>query len=114
MTSPIPNPSPIGLSARCAIYTRKSAQPPIAQEFTSIESQRAICSSYITSQQHKGWVEISKAYDDAGRSGSSLDRPALQELLDDIEQGLVDVVLVYKMDRITRDEKCADNPGGYL
>ena len=102
MTSPIPNPSPIGLSARCAIYTRKSAQPPIAQEFTSIESQRAICSSYITSQQHKGWVEISKAYDDAGRSGSSLDRPALQELLDDIEQGLVDVVLVYKMDRITR------------
>jgi DNA invertase Pin-like site-specific DNA recombinase len=93
---------PLTSPQRCAIYTRKSAQPPIAQEFTSIESQRAICASYIASQQHKGWLEIDKPYDDSGRSGSNLDRPALQDLLDDIEQGLVDVVLVYKMDRITR------------
>lgn len=87
---------------RCAIYTRKSFQPPIAQEITSLESQRSICSSYITSQQHRNWVELERHYDDAGKSGATLDRPALATLLDDIEQGGVDVVLVYKMDRITR------------
>ena len=87
---------------RCAIYTRKSVQPPIPQQLTSLESQRAICASYVSSQQHKGWVSLEKHYDDAGRSGANLDRPALQELLTDIELGLVDVVLVYKLDRITR------------
>lgn len=87
---------------RCAIYTRKSADAPIPQEVTSLQSQRAICSSYVASQQHKGWVELPKAYDDAGRSGSNLQRPALQALLTDVELGLVDVVLVYKLDRITR------------
>lgn len=87
---------------RCAIYTRKSVRPPNAQEITSLESQRAICSSYIASQQHKGWSEIAKSYDDAACSGSSLQRAALQELLSDIEAGMVDVVLVYKLDRITR------------
>jgi site-specific DNA recombinase len=87
---------------RCAIYTRKSFQPPIAQEITSLESQRSICSSYIVSQQHRNWVELERHYDDAGKSGATLDRPALAALLDDIEQGQVDVVLVYKMDRITR------------
>lgn len=87
---------------RCAIYTRKSVQPPIPQEITSLESQRAICSAYISSQQHKSWVELKKKYDDPGRSGSNLDRPALQDLLADIEGGLIDVVLVYKLDRITR------------
>jgi site-specific DNA recombinase len=87
---------------RCAIYTRKSARPPLDQEITSLESQRAICSAYIASQQHKGWVELSKGYDDAGRSGASLVRPAMQELVTDIELGLVDIVLVYKLDRITR------------
>jgi DNA invertase Pin-like site-specific DNA recombinase len=87
---------------QCAIYTRKSAQAPVAQELTSLESQRAICSSYIASQQHKDWSELSKSYDDAGRTGSNLQRPALQDLLADIELGLVDVVLVYKLDRITR------------
>lgn len=87
---------------RCAIYTRKSAQPPMPQEVTSLESQRAICSAYIASQQHKGWQELPKTYEDAGKSGGSLERPALQELLADIEAGTVDVVIVYKMDRITR------------
>lgn len=87
---------------RCAIYTRKSAEAPIAQELTSLESQRAICSSYIASQQHKGWREIPKLYDDGGQSGASLQRPALQELLADVELGLVEVVLVYKLDRVTR------------
>lgn len=89
-------------SKRCAIYTRKSAEAPISQEVTSLQSQRAICSSYIISQQHKGWVELPKAYDDAGKPGSSLQRPALQELLADVELGLIDVVLVYKLDRFTR------------
>lgn len=87
---------------RCAIYTRKSAAPPQGQEVTSLQSQRTICSSYIVSQQHKGWTELPKAYEDAGRTGSNLNRPGLQELLTDIEEGLVDVVLVYKLDRITR------------
>jgi len=88
--------------ARCAIYTRKSAAPPLGQEITSLQSQRSICSAYIASQQHKGWREIEKLYEDAGRTGANLNRPALQELLTDIEEGLVDVVLVYKLDRITR------------
>lgn len=88
--------------ARCAIYTRKSFQPPIAQDMTSLESQRAICSSYIASQQHKGWVELEKRYEDCGVSGGSLDRPALRELLVDVENGLVEIVVVYKLDRISR------------
>ena len=87
---------------RCAIYTRKSAQPPIPYEVSSLESQRAICSSYIASQQHKNWIELPKRYDDPGRSGANLDRPALIDLMNDVELGLIDVVLVYKMDRITR------------
>ena len=87
---------------RCAICTRKSSQPPLDQEVTSLESQRAICSAYIASQQHKRWIELTKPYDDSGRSGSNLVRPALQELVSDIELGLIDIVLVYKLDRITR------------
>jgi DNA invertase Pin-like site-specific DNA recombinase len=88
--------------ARCAIYARKSFQPPRGQEVTSIETQRAICSSYIASQQHKGWIELPKRYEDWGRSGANLDRPALQELISDVETGLVEIVLVYKLDRISR------------
>ena len=87
---------------RCAIYTRKSLEPPLGQEITSLESQRAICSSYIASQQHKGWVELAKSYEDCGRSGANLERPALRELTADVERGLVDIVVVYKLDRISR------------
>lgn len=87
---------------RCAIYTRKSAEPPAGQEISSLESQRTICTAYICSQQHKGWTPIAKQYDDAGRSGANLDRPALQALMSDIDAGLVDIVIVYKLDRITR------------
>ncbi|UZK69780.1 recombinase family protein [Sphingomonas sp. S1-29] len=87
---------------RCAIYTRKSFDPPFGQEVTSLESQRAICFCYIASQQHKHWAELGKPYDDSGRSGANLVRPALQELLADIEQRLADIVVVYKLDRITR------------
>jgi DNA invertase Pin-like site-specific DNA recombinase len=91
-----------GNSPRCAIYTRKSFQPPLAQEITSLESQRSICSSYIASQQHKGWIELAKRYEDSGRSGATLDRPALNELISDIENGLVEIVIVYKLDRMSR------------
>jgi site-specific DNA recombinase len=90
------------MPARCAIYTRKSFQPPLGQELTSLESQRAICSSYIASQEHKGWIELAKHYEDSGRSGVSLDRPALRELISDVENGLVEIVVVYKLDRISR------------
>lgn len=87
---------------RCAIYTRKSFDPPFGQEVTSLESQRSICSAYIVSQQHKGWSELAKRYDDPGRTGANLVRPALQDMMADIEAGLVDIVVVYKLDRITR------------
>jgi site-specific DNA recombinase len=87
---------------RCAIYTRKSFEPPAGQEITSLESQRAICSSYVASQQHRRWVEIASHYDDSGRTGADTHRPALQQLLSDVEAGLVDVVLIYKLDRLTR------------
>jgi site-specific DNA recombinase len=87
---------------RCAIYTRKSTDLGLERDFNSLEGQRAICSAYITSQRHKGWAELSKRYDDGGFSGASLNRPQLQELIGDVERGLVDVVVVYKLDRMTR------------
>jgi DNA invertase Pin-like site-specific DNA recombinase len=90
------------VAKRCAIYTRKSVQRGLEQDFNTLEAQRAICSAYTSSQVHKGWKELAKHYDDGGESGSTLARPKLQELLGDIENGLVDVVLVYKIDRLTR------------
>ena len=87
---------------RCAIYTRKSIQQGLDIEFNTLESQRAICSAYITCQRHKGWHELPKHYDDGGESGSTLVRPALQEMLADVERGLIDVVVIYKLDRLTR------------
>jgi site-specific DNA recombinase len=87
---------------RCAIYTRKSILQGLELEFNSLETQRAICSAYVSSQRHKGWIEMPTFYDDGGQSGATLDRPELRHLLADIERGLVDVVVVYKLDRITR------------
>lgn len=87
---------------RCAIYTRRSLTQGSEVEFGSIEAQRDICASYISSQRPKHWSEIAKHYDDDGLSGGTLNRPALQELLSDIETGAVDVVVIYKLDRITR------------
>lgn len=93
---------PAAREQRCAIYTRKSTTQGLERDFNTLEAQRAICSAYITSQRHKGWRELAKHYDDGGYSGGSLQRPKLQELLADVEQGLVDVVIVYKLDRMTR------------
>jgi len=87
---------------RCAIYTRKSTEEGLDKEFNSLDAQREACESYIASQKAGGWVAISNRYDDGGFSGSSLERPALQQLIRDIEARRVDVVVVYKIDRLSR------------
>jgi site-specific DNA recombinase len=87
---------------RCAIYTRKSSEEGLDQEFNSLQAQREACEAFITSQRHEGWTCLAKAYDDGGFSGATIDRPALQRLLADIAVGRVDIVVVYKIDRLTR------------
>ena len=91
-----------GRIRRCAVYTRKSSDEGLEQSFNSLDAQREACEAYIASQKHEGWVLVSKAYDDGGLSGGSMNRPALQALLGDIGAGRVDVVVVYKVDRLTR------------
>lgn len=93
--------SPDGRAIRCAIYTRRSMEQHTHQ-FSSVEAQRIICASYIASQRPNGWTEIPKHYDDEGWTGANLVRPALQDLLADVESGVVDVIVIYKIDRITR------------
>src|ERR1700738_134389 len=89
-------------TVRCAIYTRKSSEEGLEQEFNSLQAQREACEAFIDSQRHEGWVCQRAAYDDGGFSGATLDRPALQRLLADITAGRVDTVVVYKIDRLTR------------
>src|SRR5262244_2569819 len=89
-------------SKRCAIYTRKSSEEGLEQEFNSLAAQREACEAYIRSQQHEGWVLSKTRYDDGGFSGGNLERPALQHLLGDVRAGGIDVVVVYKVDRLTR------------
>ena len=90
------------MSQRCAIYTRKSTDEGLDQSFNSLDAQREACLAFIKSQKHEGWRLVSKSYDDGGYSGGSMDRPALEALLADIAKNLVDVVVVYKIDRLTR------------
>ncbi|HEY2392375.1 MAG TPA: recombinase family protein [Candidatus Angelobacter sp.] len=87
---------------RCAIYTRKSSEEGLEQAFNSLEAQREACEAYIASQKHEHWRMISTAYDDGGYSGGSIERPALRQMLADIDAGKVDTVVVYKVDRLTR------------
>jgi DNA invertase Pin-like site-specific DNA recombinase len=87
---------------RCAIYTRKSSEEGLEQEFNSLAAQREACEAYIRSQQHEGWILARTRYDDGGFSGGNLDRPALRQLLTDIRAGRIDIVIVYKVDRLTR------------
>jgi site-specific DNA recombinase len=87
---------------RCAVYTRKSSEEGLEQEFNSLDAQREACEAYVASQRSEGWALVREHYDDGGISGGTLDRPALQRLLSDIEDGLVDVVVVYKIDRLSR------------
>jgi DNA invertase Pin-like site-specific DNA recombinase len=87
---------------RCAIYTRKSTEEGLDQAFNSLDAQREACEAYIKSQAHEGWKLIKTAYDDGGFSGGSMERPAVQRLMTDLKQGLIDIVVVYKVDRLTR------------
>ena len=93
---------PIVRKLRCAIYTRKSSEEGLEQEFNSLHAQREACEAYIASQRSEGWVLVRDQYDDGGISGGTLERPGLQQLMADIEDGLVDVVVVYKIDRLSR------------
>src|SRR2546430_2796719 len=88
--------------ARCAVYTRKSTEYNLELAFNSLDAQREACEAYIKSQAHEGWRAIPGRYDDGAFSGASLDRPALQQLLADVRAGTIDIVLVYKVDRLTR------------
>ena len=87
---------------RCAIYTRKSSEEGLEQDFNSLDAQREACAAYIASQKHEGWVCLPERYDDGGYSGGNIERPALQRLVADIEQGKIDCVVVYKVDRLSR------------
>jgi site-specific DNA recombinase len=87
---------------RCAVYTRKSSEEGLEQDFNSLHAQREACEAFIKSQAGEGWRLIKAAYGDGGLSGGTMERPALQRLMADIDQGLIDVVVVYKVDRLTR------------
>lgn len=87
---------------RCAIYTRKSSEEGLEQDFNSLDAQREACEAYIKSQMHEGWTLIEKQYNDGGYSGGTIERPAFKELLKDIENDRIDIVAVYKVDRLTR------------
>ncbi len=89
-------------SIRCAIYTRKSQEEGLDQEFNSLDAQRQAGEAYIQSRQHEGWQCVPKRYDDGGFTGGNMDRPALTQLIDDIRGGRLDCVVVYKVDRLSR------------
>jgi DNA invertase Pin-like site-specific DNA recombinase len=97
----LPAESPKGLT-RCAIYTRKSSTVRLDQPLNSLETQREVCSAYIKSQSHRAWTEVPEKYDDGGYSGGTLRRPALKRLINDVEDGLIDIIVIYKIDRLSR------------
>lgn len=88
---------------RCAVYTRKSTEEGLEQEFNSLDAQREACVAYIASQRHEGWILAPGHYDDGGFSGGNMQRPGLVRLMADIEAGKVDTIVVYKVDRLTRN-----------
>ena len=95
---------------RCAIYTRKSSEEGLEQEFNSLQAQREACEAFISSQRHESWVCLPACYDDGGFSGARMDRPALRRLLADIAAGRVDTVVVYKIDRGGAWKRAAHHP----
>src|ERR1700736_5578634 len=99
MRNPVPPRTKV---FRCAIYTRKSSEEGLEQDFNSLHAQRESCDAYIKSQRHEGWTPLPTLYDDGGYSGGSTERPALKRLLADIQSHLIDVVVVYKVDRLIR------------
>jgi DNA invertase Pin-like site-specific DNA recombinase len=93
---------PIVRRLRCAVYTRKSTEEGLDMEFNSLDAQREACEAYVASQKAEGWLLVPDRYDDGGFSGGTLERPALQRLITDIEARRIDVVVVYKIDRLSR------------
>src|SRR6202162_841918 len=87
---------------RCAIYTRKSSEEGLDQSFNSLEAQREACGAFILSQKHEGWSVLTNRYDDGGFSGGTMERPALKQLLSDVQARKIDTIVVYKVDRLTR------------
>lgn len=87
---------------RCAIYTRKSTDEGLEKEFNTLEAQREAGENFVMSMKHQGWVILPERYDDGGFSGGNLKRPALKRLMADVEKGIVDMIVVYKIDRLTR------------
>ncbi|MFN3621247.1 recombinase family protein, partial [Sphingorhabdus sp.] len=90
------------MTLRCAVYTRKSTDEGLEKDFNSLDAQREACEAYILSQQHEGWSPIAEHYDDGGFSGGDMERPALRRLLAAVKAGQIDVIVVYKIDRLTR------------
>src|SRR3954470_20659164 len=93
---------PTTKTVRCAIYTRKSTEEGLQQEFNTLDAQREAGEAYIASQRHEGWTLVTERYDDGGFTGGNIERPALKRLSADIEAKRVDVVVVYKVDRLSR------------
>lgn len=87
---------------RCAIYTRKSSEEGLEQSFNSLDAQREACGAYILSQASEGWTALPDVYDDGGLSGGTMERPALKRLLAEVAVGRVDIIVVYKVDQLTR------------
>ena len=87
---------------KCAVYTRKSTDEGLEKEFNTLEAQREAGENYVKSQKHQGWVLIKEHYDDGGFSGGNMNRPSLKRLLQDVEAGKVNMIVVYKIDRLTR------------
>jgi len=87
---------------RCAVYTRKSTDEGLEKTFNSLDAQGEACAAYIESQRAEGWIQVADRYDDGGFSGATLDRPALQRLIQDVKAGRIDIVIVYKIDRLSR------------
>ena len=87
---------------RCAIYARKSSEEGLDMSYNSLAAQKDACAAYITSQQHEGWIQVERTYEDGGYSGGNMERPGVKALLDDVAKGLVEVIVVYKIDRLTR------------
>jgi site-specific DNA recombinase len=102
MAEPEKTPRRPAKKARCAIYTRKSSEEGLEQAFNSLDAQREACAAFILSQKHEGWMVLPTLYDDGGYSGGTMERPALKRLIADIEASEIDVVVVYKVDRLTR------------
>ena len=90
------------LAVRCAIYTRKSTEEGLEQGFNSLDAQYEACAAYVASQRHEGWKLLPERFDDGGLSGGTMERPALQRLLAEVEAGRIGMIVVYKIDRLTR------------